>query len=186
LQHFIHRSHAKFEHMKISSRIFIALILLISAQSVFAQPAEVTVEANGTKILKGFITQSQIATDTAFKWYGENQKGFVPDAATVQTVKAAKDSIYILAFGGTWCSDTKHILPQVYATLDAAGFSPDHFTLLGVDRDKKTINHLSESFGITNVPTFIVLKNGKELGRVVEYGKIGMPEREIGQIIAGK
>jgi thiol-disulfide isomerase/thioredoxin len=172
--------------MKITSRIFIAFVLLISAQAAFAQPAEVTLEPTGTKILKGFVTQAQLATDTSFKWYAENQKGFTPDAATVQSIRAAKDSIYILAFGGTWCGDTKHILPQVYATIDAAGFSPDHFTLLGVDRNKKTINHLSESFGITNVPTFIVLKNGKEIGRVVEYGKIGMPEREIGEIVAGK
>jgi hypothetical protein len=34
------------------------------------------------------------------------------------------------------------------------------------------------------VPTFIVLKNGKEIGRVVEYGKFGMPDKEIGEIVS--
>jgi thiol-disulfide isomerase/thioredoxin len=172
--------------MKFTRNIFFAFVLLAVAQSAFAQPAEVTVEPNGTKILKGFVTQAQLATDTSFKWYAENQKGFIPDATAIQTLRTAKDSIYILAFGGTWCGDTKHILPQVYAMTDAAGLSPDHFTLLGVDRSKKTVNHLSESFGITNVPTFIILKNGKEIGRVVEYGKYGMPDKEIGEIVAGK
>jgi thiol-disulfide isomerase/thioredoxin len=161
------------------------LLVLFAASKAFAQP-EVTIEANGTKILKGFVQKSELASDTAFRWFGENQKNYTPDAAAVQAIKANKDSIYILAFGGTWCGDTKHILPQVYALTDAAGLSPDHFTLLGVDRSKKTVNHLAESFGITNVPTFIVLKNGKEIGRVVEYGKIGMPDRELGEIIAGK
>jgi hypothetical protein len=33
------------------------------------------------------------------------------------------------------------------------------------------------------VPTFIVLKNGQEVGRVVEYGKYGMFDKELGEII---
>lgn len=175
----------KFGTMQLMKKIVFSLVLVLAATVVFAQP-EVSVEKDGTKIIKGFISKNDLATDTAFKWFAENQKGFTPNAATVQTLAAAKDSIYILAFGGTWCGDTKHILPQVYMTLDAANFPADHFTLLGVDRGKKTINHLSETFGITNVPTFIVMKNGKEIGRVVEYGKMGMPEREIGEIVAGK
>jgi hypothetical protein len=30
------------------------------------------------------------------------------------------------------------------------------------------------------------MKNGKEIGRVVEYGTTGMFDRELGQIISGK
>jgi len=36
------------------------------------------------------------------------------------------------------------------------------------------------------VPTIIVLKDGKEIGRVVEYGKTGMFDKELGEIISGK
>jgi hypothetical protein len=34
------------------------------------------------------------------------------------------------------------------------------------------------------VPTIIVLKQGKELGRVVEYGKYGVFDKELGEIIS--
>jgi hypothetical protein len=68
---------------------------------------------------------------------------------------------------------------------DAAGIAPDHITVLGVDHSKKTVQHLSEIFNITNVPTFIVLKNGQELGRVVEYGKQGMWDKELGEVVSG-
>jgi hypothetical protein len=37
-----------------------------------------------------------------------------------------------------------------------------------------------------NVPTIIVLKDGKEIGRVVEYGKTGMFDKELGEIISGQ
>lgn len=162
--------------------IYIAIALL-AAPALFAQPAEVTTEAGGTKILKGFVTKNQLATDADFAWYGENQKGYTPEASALQAFKNAKDSIHILAFGGTWCSDTKYILPKFYALADAAGLSLDRITLLGVDRSKKTIQHLTEAFSVTRVPTFIVLKNGQEIGRVVEYGKYGMFDKELGEII---
>jgi hypothetical protein len=34
------------------------------------------------------------------------------------------------------------------------------------------------------VPTFIVIKDGKEVGRVVEYGKEGQLDKELGHIVA--
>jgi hypothetical protein len=37
---------------------------------------------------------------------------------------------------------------------------------------------------IIDVPTIIVMKDGKEAGRVVEYGKYGLFDKELGEIIA--
>lgn len=164
--------------------VFITFAVL-AFQLSFAQAPEVSWE-NGTKILKGFVTKQQLSTDTAFTWFAENQKGYTPYAATLQAIKNNKDSLNFLVFGGTWCGDTKLILPKFYSLTDAAGLSPDRITLLGVDRSKKTIQHLSETFHITNVPTIIVLKDGKEVGRVIEYGKSGMFDKDLGEIITGK
>jgi thiol-disulfide isomerase/thioredoxin len=162
----------------------ILLILsLFITQLIFAQSAEITKDASGNKIIKGFMTKNDLATDTAFAWYAQNQKGYTAEQSALQAFKSAKDSLHIIAFAGTWCSDTKNLLPKFFALTDAAGFSQDHITLLGVDRNKKTIHHLSEAFKVINVPTFIVLKNGQEIGRVVEYGKYGMFDKELGDII---
>jgi thiol-disulfide isomerase/thioredoxin len=84
---------------------------------------------------------------------------------------------------GTWCEDSQDIIPKFYSLTDAAGFSQDRITLIGVDRKKTTLSHLTEALGIINVPTIIVLKNGKEKGRIVEYGKYGMVDRELGEIV---
>jgi thiol-disulfide isomerase/thioredoxin len=162
------------------------LVLLIALSIVysygFAQP-EVIREANGDKILKGFLSKNDIAADSTFPWYISNQKGYTPDALALSALKAKKDSVYIMAFGGTWCGDTKNILPKFYSLAEAAGFSNDHITLIGVDRSKKTVNHLTETFNVLNVPTLIVFKNGKEVGRVVEYGKYGLFDKELGEIL---
>ena len=163
-------------------KIFLFAIAVISVQTVFAQ-TEITRDASGEKIIKGFMTKKELATDTAFAWYAQNQKGYTPNTEVTQQYAANKDSINLIVFGGTWCGDTKNLLPKFYATTDAAGYPDSRITLIGVDRNKKDSYNLTEAFGIINVPTFIVMKNGKEVGRVVEYGKIGSPEKEVAEII---
>jgi len=165
-------------------KIFIIVAVVLFCATAEAQPAEVTMEGT-TKIIKGFMSKKDLATDSAFSWFATNQHGYVPEPNALQAFRANRDSINIIAFGGTWCGDTKNILPKFYALTDAAGLSPDRITLLGVDRNKKTIQHLTEAFNVTRVPTFIIMKNGKELGRVVEYGKYGMFDKELGEILSG-
>ena len=166
-------------------QILLIALVVFSAHIVSAQ-TEISRDDNGNKILKGFITKQQLATDTAFTWFAQNQQGYTPDQNALQLLRANKDSVNILAFGGTWCGDTKNILPKFFVLADAAGLSQDRITLLGVDHSKKTIQHLSEAFGITNVPTIIVMKNGKEVGRVVEYGHTGLFDKDLAEILSKK
>jgi hypothetical protein len=162
--------------------IVLAAALLVSLFSVAQTQYEVTNDG-GDKILKGIITRDLIANDTSFKWYGQNLAGYKPNEATMNALKQKSTELQLIVFGGTWCSDTKYILPKLFAITDAAAFSQDRITLIGVDRNKKTISHLSEALGVINVPTIIVMKEGKELGRVVEYGKTGVWDKELGDII---
>lgn len=167
-------------------KIILFAIAVFSASFLFAQSSvEVSRDSNGSKILKGFISKKELASDTAFTWFTQGQKSFTPNADVVKQYAAAKDSVSFIVFGGTWCDDTKHLLPNFMATTDAAGVAASHLTLIGVDRNKKTLFNLSEAFNVTLVPTIIVMKNGREIGRVVEYGRIGAPEKEVAQMISG-
>ena len=166
----------------VAMKKLLIIALLFLGQYSFAQ-LEVSRDASGNKVLKGFISKKELSADTAFVWYAQNQKGYIPNAEVIQQYAANKDSVNLVVFGGTWCGDTQHLLPKFFATTDAAGVPDNRITLIGVDHSKKTLYNLSEAFGIINVPTFIVMKNGKEIGRVVEYGKIGSPEKEVAEII---
>lgn len=166
-------------------KFLIIAIAVFSAQLLAAQ-TEVTQEAGGNKVLKGFMTRQDLANDTAFAWFAQNQQGYIPDQVALQSLRLNRDSINLIVFGGTWCGDTKYILPKFFALTDAAGLSQDRITLLGVDRSKKTVHHLSEAFGVINVPTIIVMKDGKEVGRVVEYGKTGLFDKDLGEILTKK
>mgnify|MGYP003575279763 CR=1 FL=1 len=158
------------------------ILALVLTQALMAQTEEVT-EASGQKYIKGFVSKQKLTTDPAYGWFHRQTEDYTPEADVVAAFKAAKDSIRILAFSGLWCDDTKYIIPRFFAITDAAGMDSSRIVMLGVDRDKKTIELMSETFNVTLVPTIIVLKNGKEVGRVVEYGKGGMFDQDLKEIV---
>lgn len=171
--------------MRIMMKQVFAIAALLFTTAAFAQ-SEVSRNAEGEKVIKGFLTRDQLSSDTAFKWFAANQQGYTPQSAALKSLTAQKDSVSFLVFAGTWCHDTQFILPKFYAFADAAGIKGSQITTVGVDAAKKSQYNLTELFGVENVPTIIVLKNGKEAGRVVEYGKYGLFDKEIGVILGNK
>lgn len=159
------------------------ILLFQGRPSISQNQYEVLVERPGEKTFKGIISRELIETDTSFQWYAENLKGYKPNQRALEGMKKYADSIQLLVFMGTWCEDSHVVIPKFFSLLDMAGFPSSRLTLIGVDRDKKTLGHLAEALDVINVPTIIVLKNGKELGRVVEYGKYGLYDIELGEIL---
>jgi thiol-disulfide isomerase/thioredoxin len=162
--------------------IILILVLVITGWTAAAQG----VDQSGHRIAKGIVTRYELVTDTAFAWFTGNQKGYVPGASVVSELAQQRDSVYIIVFGGTWCDDTHQILPHLFALADAASLPESHITFLAVDKQKKTIGSLAETYNITRVPTILVFKNGKEAGRVTEYGTSGDPLIDIGMILTSK
>lgn len=163
------------------------LVLAFALPAISQSQYEVIADAeeNGAKIFKGILTPQLIQNEASYKWYAENLKSYTPNASAVKALKSNNaDSIELIVFMGTWCHDSQYIIPKLFTLLDATAFSKDRVTLIGVDRNKKTISHLAEALDVKSVPTIIAMKNGKELGRVVEYGKTGLFDKELGEIIA--
>lgn len=164
--------------------VLVVIVMSVLGNHLFAQNQYETITGKkGEKILKGIISREVLETDTSFQWYAQGQKAYSPNSVALSSLKQYGDSIQLIAFMGTWCPDSHFIIPRFYSLLDAANFSKDKISLIGVDRSKKTLSHLTEALDIKNVPTLIIMKDGKELGRVVEYGKTGQWDKELGEII---
>jgi hypothetical protein len=169
-----------------NSMALVLSLLLTGSQLLAQNQFETSTDAKtGEKIFKGIISRDLIEKDPSFKWYAENQKAYSPQAIAVTQLRKQADSLQLLVFMGTWCEDSHFVIPRLFSLLDQSGFPKDKVTLIGVDRDKKTLSHLSEALNVTNVPTILVMKKGKELGRVVEYGHDGLFDKELGEILAG-
>lgn len=159
------------------------LLICLYLQAYSQTQYEVLPDQKEGKILKGVISRDLLEKDTSFKWFAEGQKAYTPHELGVSAMKKYADSLELIVFMGTWCEDSHFVIPKMFFLLDKAGFAKDRVSLIGVDRDKKTISHLAEALNVRNVPTIIVMKNGKEAGRVVEYGPDGLFDKELGQIV---
>ncbi|MBS1624145.1 MAG: thioredoxin family protein [Bacteroidetes bacterium] len=169
--------------MRQSSYIIIAALLAL----VSCTPRHslmVTKDKDGSKMLIG-TTQRTALHDPAFAWFDRGYTAYKPTAAPLSVIKGQAASLHIEIFGGTWCDDTQQLLPRFYKVADAAGITDAHITLHLVGRDKTTKDGSAARFKITNVPTFIVLKGDKEIGRITETTRHSI-EADLAEILTDK
>ncbi len=86
----------------------------------------------------------------------------------VQLLKEADSGLDMLVFLGTWCPDSKREVPRFLKIMDLAGIPGARVRLYGLDRSKKSTDGLTDQYSISRVPTFIFLRQGSEVGRIVE------------------
>ena len=168
---------------KILFAFFAMIVVSCSSTNKLSKVDYSIVPDNRAKVLKGIINRSILENDTSFAWFKENMKWGEADVDAITAFKQKGAQFKMIVFGGTWCEDTQNILPKFYRLVDKSGYSENNITLVAVDRKKQTINNLHTIYKITNVPTFIILKDGKEIGRVVEYGKSGSAEKDLAEIV---
>ena len=134
--------------------------------------------------LLGHVTRAQLKAYAPWSLFWEQP--YVPDAESVTSIKRDAKGLSVLLVMGTWCPDSKREMPRYFATMDAAGFDDSKLTMIGVDTTKKDTEGLTEKFNITRVPTFIFLRDGKEVARFVERTPVGTTfEKELARILRG-
>jgi thiol-disulfide isomerase/thioredoxin len=99
-----------------------------------------------TKVLKGIINRQILESDTTFKWFKENMKWGFADSSAVAAFKQYGNNFKMIVFGGTWCGDTKNLLPVFYRLVDKSGYNEKNIMLVAVDRKKQTIHHLNKKY----------------------------------------
>lgn len=103
------------------------------------------------------------------EWFVENYEDYNINPEIKPMIKPLLENVSIKVFMGTWCSDSRREVPTFYKILDAANFNYDHLELITVSREKTTPEGYEKGLDIKRVPTFIFYKDGKEIGRYVEF-----------------
>lgn len=130
-------------------------------------------QAHEPKLL-GVIKPSDLEKDPYAEWYSKNYKEYVPNASVVEKLTKQKPNQYkIKILLGTWCGDSKREVPRMTKLLDQLSFSEANLELIALDDSstfyKQGPKHEEAGLEIYRVPTFIVYKNNKEIGRINEY-----------------
>jgi thiol-disulfide isomerase/thioredoxin len=165
--------------------LFLVFAMLLSELSNAQTPYTSSPDEKnpGGIILNGNISKYAIENNAAFDWYKKSQEAYKPEVSVLNALESAKSKVHFLIFGGTWCEDTQFILPKFFKLQELSGIPDNAIAFFGVNREKKTLGNVADVFNITNVPTIIILKDGKEIGRIVEYGKTGKWDSELAELV---
>ena len=155
------------------------LMILIALAAALAGCRSTYQNADPT-LLVGVVQRSQF-TDAFLHAYPDEPIG----EPFIEMIRQARPGVRVLVFMGTWCSDSKRDVPRFLRIADASGMTPADFELYGVDRKKKSPDGLEEKYAIERVPTFIFLRGGKEIGRIVEMPRTTL-EGDILAILAAQ
>lgn len=108
-----------------------------------------------------------------------------PDLAVAAALRRVPPGARIEVIFGTWCGDSKRELTRFWKALDvASGALPFEIHYVGVDRSKREPAELLAGRNLLFVPTFVVYREGAEVGRVVESAPQGI-EKELLDLLTG-
>ena len=156
-----------------------------TAQTSGSSEVALDTEQEQEQMLMGLQTRTALQQAPYDSWFGPQYEEYSPDTALMEKLKPLTDDIEITIFMGTWCHDSQHEVPSFFKLLDQLGVPDRKVTLITVDREKTTGENLEKGLDITNVPTLIFSKNGKELNRIVEF-PIDSLEEDMYKILSGE
>ncbi len=118
--------------------------------------------------------------NTAFK---TENKYYKIDSNTVEILRNKLDNISIVLFMGTWCGDSKEQVPRFYMIMDMLTYDTHSIKIYCNKRGKYADDPYAYQFNILKIPTFIIFKDGVEIGRIVETPKVSL-EKDLLEIIS--
>ncbi len=150
----------------VAGLILTALLLSACAHTGDGTPRE--------QVARGWIDRTTLDAD--YPVFRLNYDTLRVRAPFIPMLRSVADSVETLVFLGTWCPDSKRQVPHFLKAADSAGISPSRIKLYALDRTKQSSDGMSQRYKIERIPTFIFLKEGKEVGRIVETPQLSMEE----------
>ncbi len=147
------------------------IITALSMSSLFLQAQDFVRELDRKTdkvVLRGKITFNDLLKESTFRWLEKGADDYKPNAQTIKEIKKHQSDYRLVIFGGTWCEDTRDLLPKLYKVLKVSGFDMNAIEMYGVNRDKQALNIEHQFYNIQRVPTIIVIHQFKEVGRIIE------------------
>ena len=93
---------------------------------------------------------------------------YVPDPEVIEKLQSIPSEIKIEIFLGTWCPDTKRNVSAYFKIMDMVDNPFIMTSYIGIPRDNDSRKPFIEGKNIMKVPTFIILINDEEKGRIIE------------------
>jgi thiol-disulfide isomerase/thioredoxin len=166
--------------------LLIVLVTVIASRpAASAGDAQAGEETQKTEeVLVGPVTREEI--EAAVPRWAESEVAAQPDAEAARALAAVQPGAEVTVFLGTWCGDSRREVPRLWKALSEAGSAmPFAIHYVGVDRAKREPAAAITESAVRYLPTFVVLRDGTEVGRVIETSPNGI-EKDLLALLTGR
>ena len=143
---------------------------------------------DGKPMLIGVCNKSSLEQAPFNEWFNKNYSAYKTNDTIIAGLKPYIGGKRFMLFMGTWCGDSRREIPRIFKMLDKCGVRQSQIKLVMLDDHDSTYKqspvHEESGLNIHRVPTFIVLDNNKELGRIVESPVVSL-EKDLLAILTG-
>ena len=172
---------------KIITNIFTLSVLTLTMQQFNAQKVVVNREVETTndgKMLLGNQLKEQFLKEPYSEWYTKEFNEYALDQKVVGELRKKNITSYnLIVFIGTWCEDSHRDFPRLMKILEEVKYPDSRLTIIAVNRKKESPTGDEVKYNVSKVPTIIVEKYGKEIGRIIEMPTTGYVERDLVEIL---
>lgn len=124
-------------------------------------------------MLIGPCSKSALLQEPYRVWYETNYNAYQVDTTLLKNLKVNPLTDTFLIFMATWCGDSQVEVPKFFKILRYLNIPQANYKIIMVDnsaeRYKQSPNHEEIGNNIFKVPTFIIQRNGQEIGRIIEH-----------------
>ena len=161
-----------------------ALLIVIGLQGYGQSINKVIIDPQINKeIMIGYCNQNGFEKGVFADFFNPGFEKYNPSNKYIERLRPMIGEVEFTVVLGTWCSDSQLQVPHFYKVLKEAGYSDKRVKAIGVDRSKSAIVVDIKDLNIERVPTFIVYKNGVEIGRIIETPEKSI-EKDLWKIIS--
>lgn len=163
------------------------VLLLLNMVLILQAFGQSYTDKKGNTHLWGAVNLDDLTQSDYFDWYSKNFEEHT-SYLTKEEGKHLKNT-KVKIFLGTWCGDTKYLVPRFIKTWKQMKLDLDDLEFIAVhnsdDQYKQGPKGETVGYNIHKVPTFIFEKDGEEVGRIVERTVFNL-DTDIMQIAKGQ
>jgi len=168
---------------RIVSHSWLVVMLLAFSCSIMSRhhTSTTTTASSAIPTLTGWLTEPQLLEQ--IPGLLPEKDGYQPNTDAIKKLASLTKDVEIIVFLGSWCPDSRREVPRFLRIIERTGNPHIKFRLLGLDRSKRDSAGLAEKYRIEFVPTFVVLYENGELGRITESPIVSI-EQDLVEILA--
>lgn len=163
-------------------RLFFFFVIIVISINAQEKNKLIVDEKSGKPMIIGYCDRTVFADTNFAWWFNSEYDNYEFSKEVVDSIKENIDGVSFQIVMGSWCSDSRREVPRFFRILDEMKYDETLVTIIATDREKESPEGNMSELDIKFVPTIIVYKEEKEIGRITELPKVTL-EKDLLEIL---